>query len=127
MKVTLPKNYKGIYTIEEWEQAKRVIECMKEDELPIKEYAEIAVKHALKHKNDGCREVLKVTAETAKNSRQEYNRFCGDSGFMDVWLEITAETFYGFVKLGVYLTDIWNIGDGTDYTGFMWIHYFTEK
>lgn len=42
---------------------------------------------------------------------------------MDVWVEATAKTYFGFVEVGAYLSDIWNTG-AVKYTEHMYIKYY---
>lgn len=135
MKVTLEKDYRKYYTLDDLERAKRVIEYeKKEDEMPIKEWAEYAVHEALKDTGDYFEECLKAEAHTARNCRawdlyytdkDEYG--CRDAGSedMDVWVNATARTSHGFIIIGAYLSDIWQTG-GTPYKHHMFIQYFKE-
>ena len=108
MKVRLENNYKNLYTVADLECAKKVIEYeKKEDEMPVMDYAEIAL-NAIQADHDSIIGVLKVIAHTAKNCRV-WNVY-GDTQHMDVWLEMTAETWNGFVKAGCYLSDVWMVG-----------------
>ena len=127
MKVTLPKEYRSCYTLEDLDRAKLVIAAEKEDEMPIKEYAEIAIAHALKGKTDSVKEVLKATAETIKNRNVSWDCYTNGSGNFDVWITAAAETYEGFIKVSAALSDIWQIGNGTDFRPRMWIQYFTEQ
>ena len=126
MKVTLPKNYREYYTLEDLDRAKLVIKAEKEDDCPIKEYAEMAVNHALKNKGDYLAEILKATAETTKN-RDVWDHYGEGSGRFDVWISATAETMNGFVKVSAYLSDIWQFDGETDFRPRMWIQYFTKQ
>ena len=45
---------------------------------------------------------------------------------MDVWIDFVAECELGFIKGGAYLTDIWSMGDDTDYTDKMFIRVYHE-
>lgn len=112
MKVTLEKDYRRFYTLEDVDHAKAVIAYEKDndDEKP-DGWAKMLVNEIGKYKDFGyntCREILKVTANTAKN-RRAWNLY-GDTYDMDVWIEVTAETEFGFVKAGAYLSDIWQTG-----------------
>ena len=120
MKVKLEENYKSIYTIQELEMAKEVIKIEKDDEDTAKSWAEYAVREALKNETgDFCREVIKAEATTAKNCRV-HDAYGEGTGCMDVWIEAVAETSDGFIKVGAYLSDIWNTG-GVDYLDKMYI------
>ena len=128
MKVTLPDNYKDIYTVNELTQAKAVIACMRDDDYPIKEYAAMAAREALTcvAPTDYMRNILTATAETAKNSRLEYDQMGDGCGWFDVWLDFIAETSDGFIKGGAYLSDIYGIG-AVNIRSHMFLHYYTEK
>lgn len=121
MKVRLEKDYRSIYTLEEYDMAKAVIANEKEyDEESPKEWAEYAAREALKGEKDYLIEVLSAEATTAKNRRIEWDRFCEGSGKMDVYIRFLAETTKGFIRGGAYLSDIWGTGD-TEYKHHMYI------
>ena len=110
MKVTLEKDYRKLYTLEELDMAKAVIMAEKEDELSAKDWAEYAINEALRNEEGCLLTVLKAEAETAKNCRI-WNRYGdGGTGEMDGWISFFAETSRGFIKGGAYLTDIWDTG-----------------
>ena len=120
MKVTLEKEYRQRYTLEDLDRAKAVIAYEKEnDEETVKGWAEYAAREALKGTDDFYMEVLKAEAHTAKNCRA-WNAYGEETGDMDVWITATAETEKGFIKIGAYLSDIWNTG-AEDYTSHMYI------
>ena len=129
MKVTLEKNYRKYYTLEDLDRAKRVIAAEKEDESTVKEWAEMAIREALKNDDgiydDYIVEIFKAEAHTAKNHRvwNAYG-YCdpeeANTQDMDVWIEFAAELEQGFIKGGAYLSDIWQTG-GTDYREHMYI------
>ena len=125
MKVTLEKNYRKYYTLEDLDRAKRVIAAEKEDESTVKEWAEMAIREALKN-DDGIAtdyivRILYAEAHTAKNHRV-WNLWGDDleTENMDVWIEFAAELENGFIKGGAYVSDIWQTG-GTDYREHMYI------
>ena len=122
MKVKLQKDYKCYYTFVDLEIAKRVISETKEDEYTAKEWAEYAIREALRGTNDYIEEVIRASAETAKNRRANDAYFEG-SRDMDVWVEATAKTTWGFIEIGAYLSDIWQTG-GTPYKQHMYIQYY---
>ncbi len=123
MKVKLDKNYRSIYTLEEFDMAKRVIANEKEyDEESPKGWAEYAAVEALRGEDEYLVEVLSAEATTAKNRRIEWDRFCEGSGQMDVYIRFLAETTKGFIKGGAYLSDIWDRG-GTEYKQHMYIRW----
>lgn len=129
MKVTLEKNYRKYYTLEDLDRAKRVIAAEKEDESTVKEWAEMAIREALKNDDgiyeDYIVETFKAEAHTAKN-RRVWNAYGyidpeeANTQDMDVWIEFAAETENGYIKGGAYLSDIWQTG-GTDYRQHMYI------
>lgn len=129
MKLTLEKNYRKYYTLEDLDHAKRVIATEKEDDCPVKEYAEMAIREAFKN-DDGIAEdyiveIFKAEVHTAKNHRvwNAYG-YCdpeeANTQDMDVWIEFAAELGHGYIKGGAYLSDIWQTG-GTDYREHMYI------
>lgn len=125
MKVTLEKNYRKYYTLEDLDRARKVIAAEKETDCTPKEYAEMAIREALKNDDgiadDWIVEIFKAEAHTAKNHRA-WNLW-GDSletETMDVWIEFAAELEQGYIKGGAYLSDIWQTG-GTDYREHMYI------
>jgi hypothetical protein len=135
MKVTLEKDYRKYYTLEDLDKAKKIIAYEKEDEMPIKDWAEYAAREALKGTGDYFDECLKAEAHTARNcrandrywpSRYDDNGVWEDgSGDMDVWLEATVRTDKGFLVFGAYLSDIWGTG-AVEYKQHMYIRYFKE-
>lgn len=116
MKVTFGKDYKRLFTIDEYEKAKRIISDMKEDSSSPAEYAEYAV-NAIGHACGigGCEKVFSCSAEIAGNCRV-WNQFSDDSGSLDIWLSGVAKTWNGFVEFGAYLSDIWSLdGENSDF------------
>lgn len=119
MKVTLEERYKDIYTMNEYEVAKKVIVQEKDDEETAKGWAEYAVKEALKGTGDYLDRVIEATATTAKNCRA-WDAYFEGSGNMDVWIKAIAKTIDGFIEVGACLTDIWQSGS-TPYKDKMFI------
>lgn len=125
MKVTLEKDYRKYYTLEDLDRARKVIAAEKETDCTPKEYAEMAIREALKNDDgiadDWIVEIFKAEAHTAKNHRA-WNLW-GDSletGNIDVWIEFAAELKQGFIKGGAYLSDIWQTG-AREYKHHMYI------
>lgn len=114
MKVTLEKNYKSFYTIEDLEIAKSVIKNMKEDTFSAKEYLKMAVGDYLRNEKGYCEEVISAEAITSLNGRA-WNAYSGDieSQHMDIWISGLAKIGYkeSYIEIGAYLTDIWSISD----------------
>ena len=127
MKVKLEKDYKDWYTVSDLERAKEVIKVEKWDDETAAGWAQYAVNEALKSPsiNDSCEEILKASARTAKNNRV-WNAYGENTGNMDVWIEAIAQTIWGFLKVGAYLSDIWESG-ATDYRDKMYVKYYTEN
>lgn len=109
MKVTLEKNYREYYTLEDLDIAKQIIKEEKEDEFTAKEWAKMAVGEALKDSSDFLIEVLSATATTGGNA-DAWDRYFDGSRHMDVWIEATAKTCDGYIEIGAYLSDIWQTG-----------------
>ena len=120
MKVTLEKDYRKYYTLEDLDRAKAVIAAEKDDEMSPKDWAEYAVNEALRNKDGSLVEILKAEAKTARN-RRAWNKY-GETEDMDVWVSFLAETTEGFIRGGAYLTDIWNTG-ATEYKQHMYIRW----
>ena len=127
MKVNLDKDYREWFTISDLEKAKEVIRYMKDDESSVKDYAEMAVEHVLLREDryETLVRIIEADAVTEPNGRI-YDQY-GETGRMDVWLNITARTDRGYLEVGAYLTDIWQIGSETDLREHMWIqHYYKQ-
>ena len=122
MKVTFEENYKNLYSVNEVEAAKIVIKYEREnDSESAKDWAEYAVKEALKDRDDHLDRVLEATAETCRRCGWE-NNYGEGSGCMDVWIKAIARTFRGYIEVGAYLSDIWNTG-AVDYRSRMYVDY----
>ena len=133
MKVTLQKDYRQFYTLEDLDRAKMVIASEKEDESTIASWAVYAVNEVLNYLNNGMggyayadeKDILKATARTAKNCRA-WNEYGEGSQNMDVWIEATAQTYNCFIEIGAYLSDIWQTG-ATPYADHVYYRVFEEK
>lgn len=133
MKVTLQKDYRQFYTLEDLDRAKMVIASEKEDESTIASWAVMAVNEVLNYLNNGRggyayadeKDILKATAITAKNCRA-WNEYGEGSQNMDVWIEATAQTYDCFIEIGSYLSDIWLTG-ATPYAEHVYYRVFEEK
>lgn len=125
MKVKLEKNYRDHYTLSDLQRAKAVIKFMKEeDSSTVKEYAEYAVREALRDTGVYDREIITAEARTAGN-RRVWDAYGDGTGSMDVWITALARTSEGFIECGAYLTDIWNTGTAR-YKEAMHIRRFKE-
>jgi len=125
MKVSMPKDQK-IYTGYQLDMMKAVIEYEKTDGVTAREWAAMAVREALKDTDsDGLEEIISAAAETALNSRA-WNNYSDDSGNGDVWIECIAKTWFGFIEVGVYLSDVWQTG-AVDYKQHEFIRYYKRS
>lgn len=113
MKVTIPERMKSIITLAELPSVESIIkDC---EEYDIVDYAKQVARLICK---DNIVEVLHCNAEIAKNCRVS-DAWCSTSGDLDVWITFTAScgmiALGGFIMVGIYLTDIWNIrADGSN-------------
>lgn len=119
MKVTLEKDYRKYYTLEDLDRAKAVIAFEKEDEYSIKDWMEYAANEALKDEYGSMIEILKAEAHTAKNCRA-WNLYGEETGDMDVWVKGIVRLYEGVAEIGAYLSDIWGTG-ATEYKHHMYI------
>lgn len=104
MRVQITKEAKSWLTIAGMPAARRIIAECKEDEC-IQDYGKMAAEIASRSWDDF--EILKATAEIARNHRV-YDNFFEGSGKLDVWLKFYAlSTHQGFFEIGIYLTDVW--------------------
>ena len=123
MKVSMYKDYKNL-TLNQIDQMKAVIAAEKEDEETAKGWATYAINEALKDEIHSIVEIYKATAETALNNRI-WNAYGEGTGYADVWIEAVAETTAGFVKVGAYLSDIWQTG-AQPYNNFEYIEKYNR-
>lgn len=126
MKVKLQKDYRRIYTLDDLDRAREIIEELKEDEMTVKDYASMAAREALRGTDDFISrdEVLTAEAYTSKN-RRVWNGYNDNSEDMDIWVDFLVRTYEGFVEGGAYLTDIWMSG-AVDYKHHMFIRYYKQ-
>ena len=122
MKVTMPENWKQIFTMEKVEIARQIIRQEKDDDETPAGWAEYAIREALKDSGDYLSEILRAKAEIAGNYRANDAYFEG-SGQMDVWISAVAKTANGFIEAHAYLTDIWQTG-AASYKEHMFIRYY---
>ena len=122
MRVTMPENWKQIFTMEKVEIARQIIKQEKEDTETPAGWAEYAIREALKDSGDYLSEILTAKAEIAGNCRINDAYFVG-SGQMDVWVSAIAKTAKGFIEAHAYLSDIWQTG-AMPYKEHMFIRYY---
>ena len=123
MKVRMTADSKRILSLAEAPIANRMIREMKEDESTAADY----IKTAIYATGDSVEEVYKAEAEIAKNCRI-WNQYAEDSGDIDIWINAEARTRDGFIIIGAYLSDIWQLtGDnGEEIAKYMYIRKFAE-
>ena len=114
MKVTLEKDYKRFYTIDDLSRAKAVIKYEKDnDEDTPAGWLAYAVNEFYKDRFDlGLERIIEAKAETAKNNRawNLYGNADDETENMDVWISGLAKTYTGYIEIGAYLSDIWQTG-----------------
>lgn len=118
MKVKLETGYRSLYTLEQVDQARAVIQYEKSDDETAAGWARYAVCEALKGTSVNPTDyadnyILEASATTARNGRI-WDQYGEGTGTMDVWIHAVARTSEGFIEIGAYLSDIWQSG-ATDY------------
>ena len=118
MKVQMTAESKRIVTVSEMPVVRRIIESLKED-TNINEVVEMAVNAVASSRNkpgEYCGKVLEAKASIAKNCRV-WNFHENDSEQLDVWIEAmvvlggsTITSAGGFMMIGFYLSDAWQVG-----------------
>lgn len=122
MKVTLEKDYRKYYTLEDLDRAKMVIAYEKtQDNEKIENWVEYAVNEAGMDNSEWCERVLEAAARTAKNNRV-WDAYGEGTENMDVWIDFVARIPNGFLEGGAYLSDIWQTG-AIPYAHHMYIRY----
>ena len=122
MKVTLPKDYKEIFTMAQLEAAKQVIAQEKDQD---EETPAGWAKMAIAEEGSYPEKILEATATICRNCRI-WNQYTDESRDLDVWIEATAKTTEGFMEIGAYLTDIWQSG-AKPYKNQMYIVKYTRS
>lgn len=117
MKVKIESSYKNLYTIAEYNQAKRVIADLKEDALTVAQYARMACIEMARTNGYSLFEVITADAQTALNSRT-YDRYFDGSGHIDVIIsglaKFNAPGRQIYAEFEAYLSEIWNIDGRTE-------------
>lgn len=138
MKVKFEEQYKRYYTVEEYEQAKVVIDYEKaNDDFTAKDWAEMALCELCKYHNWTDINVIEAHAETCKNHRcHNYEWFGEGSGFMDVRIEAVGQVYVhrenrshrAYVEFDGYLSEIAMSGNKEQFNGSM-VQYslFTQE
>lgn len=129
MKVTLPKDYRSLFTLEEMDIARKLIREMKDDELPAKEYADVAVNYILSRflpsTGGYFEELLKSNFEITKNGYgwEQYGKGYRN---LDIWFSGVAKTSRGYLEFGIYMTDVWSIGGDYNCNSRVWATLYTK-
>lgn len=120
MKVTFERDYKRIFTVEEYEQAKRVIAYEKDDDSTPKGWLEMALTQLCSDRNWTADRVIEAEAKVVKNCRiNQWSAYGEDTGMMDVYISGVAHVWMdnkrGYVELSAHLTDIWQYGNESQF------------
>ena len=106
MKVTLEKNYRSRYTLEQLDEAKALIKEMKAVDSTAENMAVKAVE-LLREKHDWrFMEVISAEAYTMENRTLEWNELGWGTGYMDVCISLVALSYEEVVRAYVMLSDI---------------------
>ena len=132
-KISFPFNYREYFTVSEVNSCKLLLKslCDGTDGGKLDLHYEVDSLVSLGSDGKMCLpgDVLSASAEFAKNSNVEFDRFCEGSGLMDVWITVKAfHDFYGFYVISGYLSDIWEIGsyNHDEIKGRLYIREFKE-
>ncbi len=130
MHVSLTHDMKKYISLEETPVVRKLIADMKEEEDTAEDALKMAVNVIGTEVGYGincCDSVLYATAEIAKNCRVN-NYYNDDSKDFDIWINGVARTLNGFVEVGAYLSDIWQIGgvDNVELVRHMYVRRFEE-
>lgn len=125
MIVRMTADSRRVISLDESEIARRIIEMAREDDL--RSYAVSAVNCTGVNFN-GCTKIYEANAEIARNGRV-WDAFFEGSRDIDIWINVVARTDYGFVELGAYLTDIWQItgSNSEEIRSHFYMRRFTEQ
>ena len=135
MKVRFEDEYKRFYTVEEYEQAQKVIAYEKEnDSFTPKDWADMALNTLCYARKWSDIRIVEASAKTAKHTHIACRDWYGDeTGYMDVRINALAEIYddtyrRAFVEISCYLTDVAQCGDDEKFNVSM-IEYtvFTRK
>jgi hypothetical protein len=120
MTVKLPKNYKDIFTLREYEQVQAVKELshrfdFNEEAETVLAYYLSKDKEICEHGSYGKAEIIKLDAEIIKDSSIEYNGLdeigAGvETGYLNIQLKIMALLpNVSFIVIEIPLTEIWRM------------------
>lgn len=125
MNIKLTAEAKKYITVAEMPTVRQMIKDFKDDESDIKDYGRTAA--IIASGNNGNYEILKASAEIAKNQRV-YNQYSDESGTLDIWMEFYAyDNYFGFYEIGVYLSDLWQADGDTETYERIKSHMFIQE
>ena len=131
MKVQITNEAKQYLTLAEMPNVREIIADCKNDEHSAKDWAVYAARLAFEDVGGsycGNTKVLEVTAEITRHKDYEYSE---TNKGIDVWVRFTAYNGLDyFVIGGIYLSDIWQIGDeeiNEEIKQRMFIRHFKEN
>lgn len=128
MKVTLSKDYRKLFTLEEMDIARKLIREMKDDEMPAREYADVAVNYILNHHLPSTGgyfdELLKASFEITRNGFR-WEAYADGYRDIDIWFTGVAKTSRGYLEFGIYMTDVWSIGGDFNCNNRVWAKLYT--
>lgn len=115
MKITVSELYKDTMTASQYQRALRFAEAFRNSydsakafNKAMQDYADLAAAYSFGF--DGF-EVLKFSVEVSPNARV-YNLYDDYSDNLDLWFDVLAwDGHKEFQNVGMYLSDIWSIGD----------------
>ena len=129
LKVSMPDNYKRIFTLEDMDHCKALLSSILSgfDDGKLDLSSEVVSALSLASGSWATAAgVYDVRVEYAKNGRIAYD---DDRGLMDMWVTVKGLVeFSGFYIVGFYLSDIWALGgDNRDeIKSHMYIREFKE-
>lgn len=133
MKVKITEQSKKVLRLADTQAAREIIAQEKDDDFSAADYIKMAAECWLWNSGTGAAadagDVLKASAEILKNGRV-WNAYDDESGDLDVWLEGVVETWAGYLKIGCFLTDVWNIGSdefNQKFPALCYARFFTEQ
>ena len=127
MKVKLTQEFKKEITVAMMPTVREVIAYMKEDDGTVEGYAEIAINAAYDGRAFNIK-IFEASAEIAGN-RNVLNLYNDHSADLDIWIDVIAYVnCEEFIKLGAYLSDIWQIDNSNkkEIASHMYIRRFKE-
>lgn len=122
MKVSLPKGYRKLFTLEDLANAKATIAAFKEIDATPAEYGEMAVRAALKHRVDCIDRIIEAKAVVMPYYHLDFDWNGEGTGFMDAKIQVIAKTYQGFIEVHAMFSEINQIG-ATDFEPDMYVNY----